>query len=143
MGDQLLKRIVWIGTIVMATLGWGQDAIGRIDQLVDQIKSPRKGLTPRQITKASDPFVYVKKGEKTIVSVAPPPKNRKKHTLQAIINDRVKIDGRWYRIGEKMGPYRITKINGNSVLLASAHKRIRLTMPQKQSKKIKFITVKE
>ena len=143
MGDQLLKRIVWISIVMMATLGWGQDTLGRIDRLVDQIKSPRKGLARGQISKASDPFVYIKKGQKPIVSVTPPKKRKDRHVLQAIINDRVKIDGRWYREGEKMGPYIITKITGNSVLLTNSRKRIRLTIPKKHNKKIKFIAVKE
>lgn len=39
--------------------------------------------------------------------------------LKAILNDRARINNDWYRVGEQVSGYEITKINENMVLFRS------------------------
>jgi len=59
--------------------------------------------------------------------------------LTAIINDRVKINNRWYILNSKINGYKITKVGDNYVLLARNNKQVRVFLKRPKSKKIKLL----
>ncbi len=111
-----------------------------VDEQIEAIKPPRKGVSYRAIARLKDPFVFLeknktKKKEKKQSRSTPPqvvpksttadstkakkPKKKSKKglKLQAVLNNSALINGRWYRLGDKVGSYRIVKITLTEVTL--------------------------
>jgi len=75
-------------------------------------------INPEQIKSSHSPFLASKQGESIFSS--------KKHTLNAVMMHRAKIDGRWYKLGENVGRYRLKKVNETYVELTYEHSMIKL-----------------
>ena len=115
--------------------------INDIDKLVNDIKQERVGLTKREIMTAKDPFIYYKKGKLGRVLQFHQNSRRVKHYrfyITAIINDRAKINGRWYKVGNKVQGFRITNIDRNYIILSKNNSRMKVFMTRKNHKKIKL-----
>lgn len=144
MGNQLLKKLLLALMVSGGTMLWADTTIKQIDRLVQDIKEERVGLTPQQIESAKDPFVYFgAKSSKGFVPTARPTtvkvgKKRYRFTLTAIVNDRVKINRRWYRVGEKIYGFKIVRVANGSVYLQKGHESIRIFMHRRPNKKIKL-----
>ena len=134
MGNQLLKGagIVLLG----ATLSYAEITINDIDKLVNDIKQERIGLTAKEIDTAKDPFIYT--GGKYGSVLRKEKKVRYKFYLTAIINDRVKINRKWYSLGSRVGGFRISKVGRNYVLLTRNNETVRVFMKKRNNKKIKL-----
>lgn len=61
--------------------------------------------------------------------------------VEAILDDKVFINGKWYKIGEQIGNYKLIDANYKSVMLEANGKRIFL--PTSTEKTIKELTIKE
>ena len=105
-----------------------------IDQLIEKVKVTRVGLKQEQIKALKNPFVSQKKLVK-IIKVEKIKKEKKRQKLvlrlSSILNDRARINGRWYKRGSKIGPYRIVQIGDESVLLRSKKRFLRLFIKRK------------
>ncbi|MCR5225106.1 MAG: hypothetical protein K6C34_03400 [Alphaproteobacteria bacterium] len=56
-------------------------------------------------------------------------KRSKKHQLHCVIHDKkVFIDSRWYKVGDKIDEYQISKIEKSSVELKNAEKRVNVQL---------------
>jgi len=144
MGNQLLKKLLLMLIVSGWTTLFAETTIKEIDRLVQDIKKERIGLMPQQIKNAYDPFVYFGKSSSggfipfikpTTVKVG---KKRYHFTLMAIVNKSVKINHRWYHLGEKIYGFKIVRVSRGSVLLQKGSERIKLFMHKHPSKKIKL-----
>jgi hypothetical protein len=119
-----------------------------VNEQVEAIKPPRKGMDTKELSQIKDPFVFLKKEEKkelapslgqNVVSV--PTKQVKKSQqpllLSVILNNSVMINNVWYKKGDKVREYTLTEINRNSVLLTSKKKKLLLST-KSSSKNLKF-----
>jgi len=98
--------------IIFGVVTWAD--YSHIDKLIEQIKLKREGLHLKVI---KDPFIEEKKVKK-LVKIPKIKKAKKiRLTLQAILNDRVKINRRWYRLGLYVRNYKVVRIGDNFVLL--------------------------
>ena len=144
MGNQLLKKLLLALIVSGGTMLCAETTIKQIDRLVQDIKEERVGLTPEQIKKAKDPFIYFgKTGSKLFVPTARPTtvkvgKKRYRFTLTAIVNDRVKLNRRWYHIGDKIYGFKIMRVANGSVYLQRGRESIRIFMHRRPNKKIKL-----
>jgi hypothetical protein len=108
-----------------------------LSDIVAKIKKARKGLSKREIKRLRNPF-YIKKTPKKETIKIIPKIYKKTYRLYAIINNRVKINGKWYKIGEKIDEYRISKGKEKKILLISANEKISLSLTKKENKRIKI-----
>ena len=140
MGNQLLMKKAWVAALFMsATLLHAEITINDIDKLVNDIKQERIGLKKEDLAAAKDPFIYPE-GKAGISLKRDKKKSRRiRFVLTAIINDRVKLNNKWYSLNSKIGGYKITEIGDNSVLLAKNSKHVRVYMKRPKSKKIKLL----
>lgn len=113
--------------------------INDIDKLVNDIKQERIGLKKSDIVSAKDPFIYPEGKAGIPLKTGKKSTKRIRFTLTAIINDRVKLNNKWYSLNSKIYGYKITKIEGNSVLLAKNSKHVRVYLKRPKSKKIKLL----
>lgn len=132
-----------------------------VDEQVKEIKKNRKGVPNKKIVTLKDPFIFLeknktkngktKKQKKVYKSTYTTTKTSsysnyrrktykkrrvytsKKFKLKAIINNSALINGRWYKIGDKIGGYTVEKITlkevtlkrGKRVLILTTYKKYR------------------
>ncbi len=115
----------------------------RFDSIFNEIGKKREGIKDVLINQIPDPFIYERKIKK-IAKNAKASKNaskkevKKELKLLAIFNNKVKINDKWYRLHQKIGEYRISKIANGYVILANRYKKIKLAL-RKRDEKIKII----
>jgi len=131
-----------------------------VDEQIDAIKPPRSGLASTVLLSLKDPFVFLNKPEiKTtpIKKIVIPQKKvihkHKKYkkrvtpikvyyksrylTLNAIMNSSALINTQWYKVGEKVGSFKLTSISPTSVVLMK--KAVKLILSTKsQIKTLNF-----
>lgn len=133
MGYKLLKTTILL--FLLINFSYGNSDLKKIDNLIDKIKVKRVGLNSSEIKILKDPFHYNKKailkGKKRIYK-----RHFYKHyyRLYAIINDKAKIDGKWYKIGSQIGKYKLYNICHNCVKLKKREKMLTLYIPKKNRK---------
>ena len=107
-----------------------------INQQIVEIKPPRTGVKSSDVVKTKSPFLLFKKtkdGKKTTYAV----KKRVKLLplkLESAINKNVKINGKWYKEGDRVRQYTIMKVSTGEVLLKSKTKELKLYQKQKNDK---------
>ena len=135
MGNKLLIAAL------AAALAWGNSHYPEIDQLIEKVKVKRVGLSSEEIKKLKNPFISEKKLKKIIKKAKTPKKTAKKrvyYKLYSIFNNRAKINGRWYRLGSKVGSYRLVSIGSDSVLLRNKYRQLRLFLSKRKRKLIQI-----
>ncbi|NPA81426.1 MAG: hypothetical protein GXO31_02335 [Epsilonproteobacteria bacterium] len=116
----------------------------RFDNIFNEIGKKRVGIRESIIDEIKDPFVYKKEIKKIAKSAKGSGKSgkttpkKKVLKLLAIFNDKVKINGKWYRLHQKIGEYRISKIAKGYVILRDRSEKIKLYLRKKDAK-IKII----
>ena len=99
----------------------------RYDSIFDDLSKPRVGLSDAQIASLQDPF-YPKEAN------APREVNQQVdlgYQLVGIMGDKVKLNDKWYGLGEYVGSYKIVQITGNSVIITNDDdNKVELTLKQ-------------
>ena len=149
MGDEILKKYTLLFIWIISLYGSPQTPqidpviqkeLSKFDDIFIQIGKRREGISHTAVNHIKDPFVY-KREIKNIVKT----KNGKKVIapkkivlkLLAIINNKVKINGKWYSLHQKVGSYRLVRIEKGAVLLRQGREKIKLFL-RKRDAKIKF-----
>ncbi|WP_455756530.1 hypothetical protein [Sulfurimonas sp.] len=129
-----------------------------VDEQIKAIKPPRNGINKSKVTTTKNPFIFIKKDEDEDskneqlpnTNVVPSSnlinpqldtnKTSKKNTnfvLNAIINKSALINGKWYKIKDKVNKYTINTIDKTTVLLKYKRKELLLST-QTKNKNLKF-----
>lgn len=99
----------------------------KYDAIFDDLSKPRVGLNDEQIASLQDPF-YPKEAN------APREANQQVdlgYQLVGIMGDKVKLNDKWYGLGEYVGSYKIVQITGNSVIITNDDEnKVELTLKQ-------------
>ncbi len=158
MGDKILKKTVLLIAFACLIMANEKSAdLSWVDQEIAAIKPPRKGISNRTISMLRDPFVFLKKNKEkdekekkapqTLPSVVPsvtkscavvtPKRSIRSKALRllAIINNSALINDKWYKVGEKIGKYKIIKVTLNQVTLQSPSRTLTLTTYTNKLKK--------
>jgi len=149
MGDEILKKYLMIAASVVSLYAMpqiGEDPnlqkdLKRFDSLFEEISKKRKGINKAVINALKDPFVYKKEIKRIVQTkngkvIKTTPKKRVLKLL-AIFNNKAKINGKWYRVNQKIDNYKLLKIRKNSVILRDGGRRITLYL-RKRDDKIKI-----
>jgi hypothetical protein len=137
MKNYLILSFILFFTLNASELSW-------VDTQIDAIKPPRKGMSSSEITGINSSFIYLKKekekkrssyrGSRNGIKAKVAPKRL---ILSAIINNSALINGKWYRLNDKVRNYRLSNINRASIVLTNGKKKLVLTTND-ISKNIKF-----
>ena len=99
----------------------------KYDAIFDDLSKPRVGLSDEQIASLQDPF-YPREAN------APREANQQVdlgYQLVGIMGDKVKLNDKWYGLGEYVGSYKIVQITGNSVIITNDDEnKVELTLKQ-------------
>ena len=134
MGNKLLIFLLFF----LINFSYANDSFKNIDNLIEKIKIKRVGLNSYEIKKLKDPFFYSNKritlrAKRKLFNKTIKPYYR----LSAIFNDKAKINGRWYKIGSRVGKYRLFDICRNYVKL-KRNKKVLTLFLTKKSKRVKI-----
>ncbi|MBE3605518.1 hypothetical protein CCAL13119_00900 [Campylobacter sp. RM13119] len=94
-----------------------QDKKIKYDGMFSQIRQQREGIRKHEILNSKSPFKEVARDENLTVISPETLNTASSFTLQAVMQDRVKMDGSWYKLGDTIGEYKITKITNTSAVL--------------------------
>jgi hypothetical protein len=122
-----------------------------VDEQIEAIKPPRKGISMHEISKIKDPFIFLhaKKRKKRVHSSYRSSRTYSKKSspqvmrysskllLEAILNKSALINGKWYKEGEKVYGYKLEKVKLKSILLTRGKKQLLLSTMSK-SNNLKF-----
>jgi len=127
-----------IVTFLLLSLDLSANELDWVDKQVDAIKPPRVGVKSSTVARIKDPFIFLKKGKskashkatnrqavpngalasktgvkkQTVVKTA-----NRSFKLGAIINNSALINGKWYKLNDKVGSYTLSKVEPNQVVL--------------------------
>jgi len=112
-----------------------------ITKMVNKIKGQRAGISLEILDKTPNPFAIVekvvekKKGKKIVkiqnpIAVVPV----EHYELTAILNHSAFINKKWYKVGKKIGSYKIFHIGKTSVTLKRGDEFKRLAIPKREKK---------
>jgi len=112
-----------------------------ISTQIAEIKPDRVGVKRSVVSKVRSPFIYMKtvkrNGKEVTVIEAKKRIKFKPMKLESAINKNVKINGKWYKEGDRVREYTIMKVSGDQVLLKSKKKELKLYL-NNTNDKIKF-----
>ncbi len=146
MGDEILmKKIISLTITASVALFAAQEngtrtaLIKDYKMMFERIGQKRIGADEKEIEKVNPPFIRLTKEEaKKIVVKKDGTKVavKQEYTLQAILNDRAKISGKWYKKGDAIGDYLLATIKNDVVYLQSKTDdfKKRLTLRKKNEK---------
>ena len=138
---------------ILLTLNVYSNELKWVDEQVQAIKPPRSGISKAKINAVSNPFVFLEKNKdksaktktktkstlnKSSVSNANQvSKKSNALVLYAIINKSALINGKWYRLNDKIGKYTLSSVDRATVVLKYKSKELYLST-NSQSKNLKF-----
>lgn len=139
--------------IFFITINLSSNELAWVDEQVKSIKPSREGISDIQISKLKDPFVSykhsIKKRKTNNTRSTKHTQYKKKKTktykqiggfkLNAVMNNSAFINGKWYKLNDKIGRYKISRVNKTSITLSKNDKKIILTLYNKnKNKNLKF-----
>ena len=120
------RRLLLLMTMMLPL--WADGTAEEVKRIVAKMEAlQRVTISPRIDFKLYDPFrraaplIEKAKPVKRIVIPVRIPK------LMAVMNDRALIDGRWLRVGERIGGYRLAAVSSSGVWLVKG--RVRRFLP--------------
>ena len=148
MGDEVLmkKIVIYFGVAITVTLfadnsvvkGNRLALVENYQMMFDRIGQKRVGAEVTEIESVKSPFVRLKRKQEeqqvivkkdgTKVAIKPA------YMLQAIVNDHVRISGKWYKLHDKVNEYTLNSIEVNAVVLKNDQIKKRLMLRKKNEK---------
>lgn len=101
------------------------------DQLFSAINEQRKGLSESELKSLSDPFLKIKNINHDNNSSLD-----ETFDLQAIFNNKAKINGKWYQAKDNVGEYELASIKSKSVTLINKDEKIDLNLTKGANKNV-------
>ena len=130
MGNKTLAILLAISTFALSESKYPQ-----IDQLIEKVKTKRVGLSQEEIKKLKNPFInkqnLTKLKEKVTLQDYNIKKRKVYYRLSSIFGNRARINGKWYKIGSKIGLYHLSYIGDNYVILSKKKKKLTLYLHKK------------
>ena len=148
-------KTLFIAMIILLTTNLSSDELAWVDEQVEAIKPPRTGMKSRELSVLKDPFIFLKKNRidenkdkkknstrrarstsvpnKTTASSNTKKVIKKKRTLSVtmLMNSSAFINEKWYKVGDKVRGYKVSKIDSSSVLLTKNKKKLLLSTNSK------------
>ncbi len=141
-----MKKIVATLMIAGVAVVWAEsipvpaDRVALIEEykmMFSKIGEKRIGASTREIESVRPPFIRLTKEEAKKVIVKKDGTKvavKSGYVLQAIVNDRAKINGKWYKLGEKIDDFTLSSIQSSGVFLKNNEFKKRLTLRKRNEK---------
>lgn len=130
-----MKRLIILPFLVIY-LGANDNRFAMVSEyksMFSKIGEKRVGVDNRLIDAVKTPFVIVKKEQPKIVNgdIVQP---TAEFILQAMVNKKAKINGKWYGLNDDVGDLKVVSIKNGVVWLKNSEFKKRLTMRKENAK---------
>ncbi len=149
-----MKNLLTALILVFSSITLIANELEWVDEQIEAIKPPRSGISSSKINTVGDPFIFLKQkkdkikkskiASKSKYTLKKPSPNSNKVTkkstvlvLDAIINKSALINGKWYKLKDKVGKYTLSSVDRTDIILSYKKKRLFLTTNSK-NKNLKF-----
>jgi len=135
MGDEIsMKTRVLFFLLMLYSVSLANNSqveMEHYDQLFNTINEQRKGLSESELKSLSDPFLKIKAinhdNNGSLDEI---------FDLQAIFNNKAKINGKWYQAKDNVGEYELASIKSKSVTLINKDEKIDLNLTKRANKNV-------
>ena len=135
MGDEISMKTRVLFFILMlcstSLANNSQAEMEHYDQLFSVINEQRKGLSESELKNLSDPFLKIK-----AINHDNNGSLDETFDLQAIFNNKAKINGKWYQAKDNVGEYELESIKPKSVTLINKDEKIDLNLTKGANKNV-------
>ena len=135
MGDEIsMKNRVLFFILMLCSVSLAnnsQTEMEHYDQLFSAINEQRKGLSESELKSLSDPFLKIKTTNHDNNGSLD-----ETFDLQAIFNNKAKINGKWYQAKDNVGEYELASIKSKSVTLINKDEKIDLNLTKGANKNV-------
>ncbi len=141
MGDKVLKKLLFFFTGISLFLYAGvqssaethQMSIQKYNMIFEQIGKKRIGPSDRELGKIPTPFV-----NQNVLRIIKNKNVAKRKSiilrLHGIMNQKARINNKWYKLNSRVYSYKLIKIKNISVILKRKRKKIELFLRKKNDK---------
>jgi len=134
MGHKLLIK-AFILSILTVQMLFASTDIEIIDELIKEIKKKRIGLSEKDIKNPFESYIKNSSKKEQRSSIAKKVQTTKiEFRLNAIINNKAKINNKWYKIGSSIDNYKITMQNNQCIELQNSNNRIEVCIKKKKNR---------
>ncbi|MDD3342515.1 MAG: hypothetical protein PHR87_02950 [Sulfurospirillaceae bacterium] len=106
------------------------------DTIFEKIAEKRIGIQSSSIDAISNPFIL--NNSATIADDNNTPNTS--YQLEATINQHAKINGNWYKIHQRVGEFKLVKVNPDSIILHNEAERKEIFIRTKDASNIKIFS---
>ncbi|MBC2883257.1 hypothetical protein H7R39_08320 [Campylobacter sp. Marseille-Q3452] len=135
MGDEIsMKTRILFFTLMLCSASLASNSQAEMehyDQLFSAINEQRKGLSELELKSLSDPFLKIKNTNHDNNGSLD-----ETFDLQAIFNNKAKINGKWYQAKDNVGEYELASIKSKSVTLINKDEKIDLNLTKGANKNV-------
>jgi hypothetical protein len=135
MGDEIsMKNRVLFFVLILCSVSLANNSQAEMehyDQLFSAINEQRKGLSESDLKSLSDPFLKIKTTNHDNNGSFD-----ETFDLQAIFNNKAKINGKWYQAKDNVGEYELASIKSKSVTLINKDEKIDLNLTKGANKNV-------
>ncbi|WP_298085575.1 hypothetical protein [uncultured Campylobacter sp.] len=135
MGDEIsMKNRVLFSILMLCSVSLANNSQAEMehyDQLFSAINEQRKGLSESELKSLSDPFLKIKNTNHDNNGSLD-----ETFDLQAIFNNKAKINGKWYQAKDSVGEYELASIKSKSVTLINKDEKIDLNLTKGANKNV-------
>lgn len=135
MGDEIsMKNRVLFFILMLCSVSLANNSQAEMehyDQLFSAINEQRKGLSESELKSLSDPFLKIKTTNHDNNGSFD-----ETFDLQAIFNNKAKINGKWYQAKDNVGEYELASIKSKSVTLINKDEKIDLNLTKGANKNV-------
>ena len=110
-----------------------QSLIREYQEMFQKISQKRVGLQDSQIAKVKPPFLKIVKKKKGTKSASRDANKKVQLVLEAILGNRVMINGNWYSLHQSVGSYKIVSIKDDTVCLKGDTTKLKLKIRKKNA----------
>lgn len=107
----------------------------KYDKIFDKVSETRIGISQKELNQTRNPFVVTSRSVEQRRATG---RRRVYLRLDAIFDNRAKINGRWIKLYKKIGVYKLVKIKKSSVLLKSSNNTREIFIRKNNGSQIKF-----
>jgi len=139
MGDEIpMKKLVLISILTTAIFANTENEnislVAEYKAMFEKIGQKRIGVDERDIDDLKAPFATVAPKVKVVEGEVIKPSVTNNFSLEAIINKRAKISGKWYKLRSEVHGMKIVSVGYNYVWLKNDEFRKKLTLGNKNEK---------
>ncbi len=139
-----MKKHSLIILTLLITFSLNADELSWVDKQIEAIKPPREGVSNSVLSMIKTPFVFLNKKKQNAKSSPRKVYNKRttkkrskkrvlsrssslRFNLTTIINGSALINGKWYKLNDKVYNYKISNIRLTTVLLTNGKKKLLLS----------------